>query len=516
MSLTGTGSDSGEHQSADTSHGFVTVIPVEYSRHRGFLQPPDQYSDFKPRENETEHNDCVSFGKYSQIEEIGIHTKPYKSNTGYDTSNKEWDKANNIKEQTFISSSQSMKVCIYMMTDVALRMDVEDGVNATVHELVQSIVSEEQLRLTRVAATIFTLWMTSGLLELQLKPHHKPLSIRTKWPSLLNKYAHASESRQRRDEPILSFQRNVFFPLNQEERIKDEKILELLYAEAKYNILEGRYPCEMAQYIMLGSIQARIELGPYNPQFHTLQFFREQHGRFLPAHMRNGSWNSWLRLSSKDTPEVRLLEHYRRLPDRKLHKKYLEFCWTLPYYGSAFFQGQIEQPVRGLTSLVTHQDIPVLVGINAQGVYVINNVQCTLLVGLKYEEFSWDFAKPSQEENPDCLPCLFLQFRVVENGTRVSKILQIFSKQAVMMDVLITGFVEDTKQKLSSSGSERNTQIYESSTDTNDSNLPLGVAATCKDTTHSFLTNKLRKLTLATFDEEGRCIGQMGSWSFSY
>lgn len=39
MSLTG--SDK-EHQNGDT-HSFVTVIPVEYSRHRGFLQPPDQY-----------------------------------------------------------------------------------------------------------------------------------------------------------------------------------------------------------------------------------------------------------------------------------------------------------------------------------------------------------------------------------------------------------------------------------------------------------------------------------------
>lgn len=55
---------------------------------------------------------------------------------------------------------------------------------------------------------------------------------------------------------------------------RDERVLEMLYAEAKYNIIEGRYPCEMSQYIMLGSIQARIELGPYNPQFHTINFFR--------------------------------------------------------------------------------------------------------------------------------------------------------------------------------------------------------------------------------------------------
>lgn len=30
------------------------------------------------------------------------------------------------------------------------------------------------------------------------------------------------------------------------------------------------------------------------------------------------------------------------------------------------------------------------------------------------------------------------------------------------------------------------------------------------------LSNKLSRLTLATFDEDGHCIGQMGSWSFGY
>lgn len=52
----------------------------------------------------------------------------------------------------------------------------------------------------------------------------------------------------------------------------------------------------------------------------------------------------------------------------------------------------------------------------------------TLLLGLRYPELSWDFAKPSREELPECLPCLFLQFAVLENGARVYKVLQIFSK----------------------------------------------------------------------------------------
>lgn len=53
----------------------------------------------------------------------------------------------------------------------------------------------------------------------------------------------------------------------------------------------------------------------------------------------------------------------------------------------------------------------------------------SLLLGLRYSELSWEMAKPSDEGNLDCLPCLFLQFPVRENGARVYKILQVFSRQ---------------------------------------------------------------------------------------
>ncbi|KAJ4435113.1 hypothetical protein ANN_23688 [Periplaneta americana] len=557
------------------------------------------------------------------------------------------------QQSSQLVAAKPLKMCIYLMSRVVLHMDLEDGVNITVQELVQSVLQEEELGLPRVAASIFTLWMCSGLLELQLKPHHKPYEICRKWRTLVSQYSTASESRIERDEPVLSFQRNVFFSKRDEEKIKllekkmqsmewhhpqlprkkkfktaplqevvvtvfwdcegiilmdmmprgatinsdayidtlnklkkhfwqvqpgknpaemllqhdnpcphiviqrDQKLLDLLYEEARYNILEGRYPCEVSHYIMLGGIQARIELGPYNPQVHTTQFFREQQCKFLPAHVSRSTW-SWLRISGKNSPEVRLLEQFKRIPTstpvRKLVRKYLEFCWSLPYYGKlmndakfddnkedkernawlilksikiflgnhrspeyrdavetpaklpgswgAFFQGQVEQPVRGLTSLITHQDVPVLVAINAQGVYVIDDIQCTLLLGLKYEELSWDFAKPSQEDNPDCLPCLFLQFMVLENGTRVSKILQVFSKQAVMMDALISGFVEELKQKTAAYTDETDRPVYDTSTDSDDTQVPLTMVNR-RELPQSCLSNKLSKLTLATFDEDG-------------
>ncbi len=69
------------------------------------------------------------------------------------------------------------------------------------------------------------------------------------------------------------------------------------------------------------------------------------------------------------------------------------------------------------------------------------------MLALKLEELSWDYAKPSQENNEDCLPCLFIQFCVIENQQRVSKILQIFSRQAVQMDALVNSFVDEIKQR---------------------------------------------------------------------
>ncbi|KAG8302735.1 FERM domain-containing protein 8 [Homalodisca vitripennis] len=509
-----------ENPDPESGH-YITVIPVDYQRNRGFPQPPDQYSDFKTIEGDFNRPDVVKAGSASEnndnlpsevykplTDASGKFSKEYEDNA----INAQWEKEKNQQESHSEPPVQSLKVCIYLMSDVALHMELEDGVNTSVKELVQAIVTEEQLGLPRSAANIFTLWMCSGLLELRLKPHHQPFTVRAKWPDLLAKYAHATESRQGRDEPVLSFQRNVFVPRSVDERVKEARVLDLLYCEARYNILEGRYPCEVGHFIMLGGIQARLELGPYNPHLHTIHFFREQHSRFLPVHMRRGAWRSWLGLSGKNSPEVRLLEHYKRIPpatpDRKLQRKYLEFCWALPYYGCAFFQGQVEQPVRGLTSLITHQDIPVLVGINPQGVYVIDNIQCTLLLGLKFEEMSWDFAKPSQEDNPDCLPCIFIQFRVVENGMRVSKILQVFSKQAVMMDALISGFVEDIKKKTAAAkpaGDETDRPpVYDTATDSDDTQMPLTmVTGARRDVPQTCLGNKLSKLTLATFDDEG-------------
>merc|ERR1719266_459224 len=416
---------------------------------------------------------------------------------------------------------KKLDVCIYLMSAVGIKMEVEDGTSATCVELISTLIEEDELNLPRQAMDVFCLWMRSPLLEVQLKPHHKPFYIRREWNHFLQRFSSAPLERKSLDEPILSLQRNVFFHKRDEVKLRDHKILELLYEEAKYNILTGRYPCEISDYIMLGGIQARLELGPYNPDTHTLSFMKAELYRFLPEHAAwSSSWTSCLSppwRASKNSPEARLIEQFKAIPSNAGHnrlvRKYLQFCWTLPYYGSAFFHGQIETPTRSLTSLVINHDTEAVVAINTNGLYVIDPLNVVVLLGLKLEELSWDYAKPSQENNEDCLPCLFIQFCVIENGRRVSKILQIFSRQASQMDALINTFVDELKQRVAMYNEDH--EFGDSSLpDADDCLVPLTTVSR-RGIPESCLSNKLNRLTLATFDDEGHCIGHMGSWSFS-
>lgn len=173
-------------------------------------------------------------------------------------------------------------------------------------------------------------------------------------------------------------------------RERDTRACIIPYLKYVCRVVVGRYPCEgQARYASLGALQARIEIGPYNSQTHTLAFFRRHRGRFLPHHYTSPSLLLGLGLGlglvgGKGAPEARLLEQYKRIPNhtgtntnpRKLIRKYLEFCWGLPCYGAAFFQGQIERPVRGLASWITNRDLQVLIAINTSGVYIVDDMQC--------------------------------------------------------------------------------------------------------------------------------------------
>lgn len=55
--------------------------------------------------------------------------------------------------------------------------------------------------------------------------------------------------------------------------------------------------------------------------------------------------------------------------------KLLNCTYTLSFSSAAFFHGQVEQPVRGLMSLVNHKDVSILVAINEKGVFIIDHYE---------------------------------------------------------------------------------------------------------------------------------------------
>ena len=52
-----------------------------------------------------------------------------------------------------------------------------------------------------------------------------------------------------------------------------------------------------------------------------------------------------------------------------------------------------------------------------------------LLLGLLYEDMSWQYIEPQDKENRDALPCVNLQFKDKEKDVVVTKGIQVFSKE---------------------------------------------------------------------------------------
>lgn len=91
------------------------------------------------------------------------------------------------------------------------------------------------------------------------------------------------------------------------------------------------------EIIILKSIKINIRncLQFFNYRFIHF-YFRSKITDYLPSYACKNRW-SFLNVSTKPGPEHRLLDRYRSITVNttryKLLRKYMEFCWALPYYG---------------------------------------------------------------------------------------------------------------------------------------------------------------------------------------
>nr|KAF6437629.1 FERM domain containing 8 [Molossus molossus] len=311
--------------------------------------------------------------------------------------------------------ARAADVLVYLADDTVVPLAVDNLPSLSAHELHRAI--REVLQLPDIALDIFALWLVSPLL----------------------------------DEPSLQFRRNVFFPKRRELQIHDEEVLRLLYEEAKGNVLAARYPCDVEDCEALGALVCRVQLGPFQPGQPTACTLREKLGSFLPAHLckrGHGLFAAlWGRGAKAGTSEQGLLNAYRKVQEavsgdsereaslRTHYRAYLTKCHELPYYGCAFFHGEVDKPAQSFVHRGGRK--PVTVAISLEGVHVIDNREKHVLLGLRFQELSWDHTSPEEEES-----VLWLEFDGNNEGTPVNKLLKIYSKQAELMSSLIEYCIE--------------------------------------------------------------------------
>ncbi|ROL54350.1 FERM domain-containing protein 8 [Anabarilius grahami] len=329
------------------------------------------------------------------------------------------------------SVTRAQDLLVYLASDSAVHLTLEGLGCMNAQELGRNV--REALNIPNSAVDVFAFWFCSPLLDLQLKPKHLPYKLCRQWQDLLYRFTEAPA------EDI-------------SQGIEDEGVLRLLYDEAKMNILEGRYPCDPEHWLTLGALSCAVELGTgLDDQALTAAIREKKLSSFLPAHAAfgGGGFLSTLRGRGGRNAEMEhnLIKEYRSIcssaatgPSQEpvaLMHQYLKSCHALPYYGCAFFMGEIDKPAQGLLHRGGRKAVSV--GISLEGVYVMDVKEKHVLLGLKFSELSWDHSYPETEGDSHIL---WLEFDGEEAGVHVNKLLKIYSKQAELMSGLIEFCVE--------------------------------------------------------------------------
>ncbi|KAH0508096.1 FERM domain-containing protein 8 [Microtus ochrogaster] len=293
--------------------------------------------------------------------------------------------------------TRAADVLVYLADDTVVPLAVENLSSVSAHELHRAV--HEVLQLPDVALEAFALWLVSPLLEVQLKPKHQPYKLGRQWPELLLRFTDATDD-------------------------------DVAMAEDLDAVMPGRF-------LSPATCQALPTL--------------EKLDSFLPAHLckrGHGLFAAFRGRGAKTGPgEQGLLNAYRQVKEAtgseseheaalgSHYRAYLLKCHELPFYGCAFFHGEVDKPAQGFLHRGGRK--PVTVAISLEGVHVIDSKEKHVLLGLRFQELSWDHTSPEEEE-----PVLWLEFDGDSDGTPVNKLLRIYSKQAELMSGLIEYCIE--------------------------------------------------------------------------
>lgn len=355
-----------------------------------------------------------------------------------------------------------------------IQFNIPGGRTATADYIVELMGAEYGID-RAISKEAFSLWMISGLLEVQLKPHHKPYEMRRGWAEVLSKFATSElESAKKDDEPVLYFRRNVQLSETREQQIVTfcSRALEMLLTDARSSLFLNRCPMPPEKAAELAGLGFAMEDGAFDQRIHNVDWLRIHIEDQLPDRMADAIRGPMLlgkALSGFNELENRVIEWWKKATvvlkmygTDEVRRQYLtKLRESTPCYGAAFFRGLIERP--GINPLNIKKvfnylisgapDTEVIVGVNSEFVSIIDANRHDLLLVQRIRDCTWRKLIYSPEEiKKGHQHLLFLSFpdddyiksrndflvgKAENLATMKMNILHIFSSQTMLLNAML-------------------------------------------------------------------------------
>lgn len=279
-----------------------------------------------------------------------------------------------------LAARQPRQIQVMLMDGEQESLNLSAGANTSVHQLNQQMLRKFDMPETPYA-DIFTIWICSASLELQLKPEHKPIEHMNNWRRRI--VGMLTDADPKKEEPHLKWRRNAKISLIIEREVIHPKAINLLYHEAKQNYIKAMYPCKEQDVLVLTSLLLYINHGGSHSAAKT--FLSKNLQSLVPSPMlkSRSNWSSKIHSHYKELSNKLSERTDSRLRSKQyLQTEFLRNCRNLTVYGSAFFTGILQHGAA-------KADVKCFIGVNDVGLHIINYATRVMLNSFKYKEISW-------------------------------------------------------------------------------------------------------------------------------
>ncbi|XP_048237783.1 krev interaction trapped protein 1-like [Haliotis rufescens] len=285
--------------------------------------------------------------------------------------------ANFIKQS---GTRPSPTIAVNTMDANIINLRLTSGYHTSVRQLNEQMLKEFGMPPVPYAQ-IFTIWICSNSLELQLKPEHEPMNQLRIWQT--RTVGMLSDANPDHEEPVLKWRRNAKIGVEIEKQLTHQKAIDLLFHEAYYNYINALYPCKEQDAVIFAAILFLLWHG--NLDSSSAKSFlsnREKQQELVPQPIlvQRGATH-WANKILRECREI--IQGKDRTP-LALKRQFLTHCHYLTVYGSAFFTGTLPNP-QGIRGSPTKCHI----GVNDVGIHIISMQNKSMLQSYKYSEIEW-------------------------------------------------------------------------------------------------------------------------------